>query len=80
MEDRIEARFFRLDDHVVVDLGRPVRLLNFDHETAFRWASALIKLGEQAQRVGAGRERMSRKEVVQFEESVVSPNHKITGS
>jgi hypothetical protein len=80
MTERVDAKFFRLDDHVVVDLGRPIRVLNFDHETAFRWASALIKLAEQAQRVGAGHARMSRKEVEIFEESIVSPKHRVTGS
>jgi len=80
MENRVEARFYRLDDHVVVDLGRPIRVLNFDSSTAYRWASALIKLAEQAQRVGAGHARMSRKEVDVFEESIVSPNHRVIGS
>lgn len=70
MKDRVEAKFLRLDDRVVVDLGRPIRVLNFDHETAFRWASALIKLGEQAQRVGRGRARMTRREVDVFEEEI----------
>jgi hypothetical protein len=80
MTERVDARFYRLDDHVVVDLGRPIRVLNFDYETAYSWARTLIKLAEQAQRVGAGRARMSRKEVDLFEESIVSPNHKVIGS
>ena len=80
MANRVEARFFRYDDRVIVDLGRPIRLLNFDRETCFAWARALIKLGEQAQRVGAGHARMSRVEVERFEESVVSPRHRVVGS
>ena len=68
--NRVEARFFRYDDRVIVDLGRPIRLLNFDRETCFAWARALIKLGEEAQRVGEGRARMTRREIDRFEESV----------
>ena len=75
MIDRVEAKFFRgADDHgdrVFVELSRPVQLLNFDFETAFAWAKTLIRLGEEAQRVGAGHARMSRREIDQFEESIL---------
>lgn len=70
MIDRVNATFTRIDDSVHIDLGRPIRMLNMDYETAFKWARALITMGEAAQRVGAGHARMSRAEVEQFEESV----------
>ena len=70
MKDRVEAKFSRQEDRVLVDLGRPIRFLDMDCITAYAWANALIKLGQEAQRVYAGHARMSRKEVEQFEESI----------
>jgi hypothetical protein len=54
-------------------------MLNLDYETAFRWARALITMGEAAQRVGAGHARMTRAEVTQFEESVCGTPRVIGG-
>lgn len=79
MMDRVDAKFFRIDDSVHIDLGRPIRLLNLDYETAFRWARALITMGEAAQRVGAGHARMTRAEVTQFEESICGTPRVIGG-
>ena len=70
---RIKALFTRREDRVLVDLGRVVQHLDMDYETAYAWADALIKLGQQAQRVAAGHARMSRREVEAFEEAIVSP-------
>lgn len=74
---RINATFARHEDRVLLDLGRPVQHLDFDFTTAFAWAKALIKLGEEAQRVAAGHARMSKKEVAAFEEGIVSPYHQV---
>lgn len=70
MPRRVVARFFRREDRVYVDLGQRLRLLDMDPDTALAWGRALLKLGEDAARVGAGHARMTRREVDQFEEAV----------
>ena len=77
---RVEARLFRREDRVYVDLGRYLRLLDLDALAACQLGRALLKLGEDAQRVGAGHARMTKKEVQQLEDAIVSPNHRILGS
>lgn len=71
MRDRVNATFFLGDDGKVhVDLGRLLRVLHFDHTTAFAWANALQQLGAQAQRTVEGKLAMSKKEVDQIEEAI----------
>lgn len=71
MIDRVEANFFRHEDKVFVSLSRPISLLNFDYETAIAWGKALLKLGEDAKRVGEGHARMTPKEIRGFEEAIL---------
>lgn len=68
---RIQATFARRGDRVLIDFGRVLQHVDMDYETAYDWARALIKLGEDAQRVGAGHAAMSRREVDRFEEAIL---------
>lgn len=77
---RIKAYFTRRDDRVLVDLGVVIQHLDMDYQTCYAWANALIKLGQEAERVATGHARMTKREVNAFEEAIVSPNHKVIGS
>ena len=79
MDHRVTAEFKRKEDRVYVLLSRHVRLLDMDPDTAMAWGRALLKLGEDAKRVGTGHARMTRREVEAFEEAIVSPRHRVTG-
>ena len=72
---RIDANFFvteaGLGDQVCVDLGRPVRVLNFDPQAAFRFADALITMAKAAEKNQAGKRGMTPKEVDGVEEAIL---------
>jgi hypothetical protein len=76
---KVKANLFRREDRVYVDLGRYLRLLDLDADAACQLGRALLKLGEDAKRVGTGHARMTRREVEAFEEAIVSPHHRISG-
>lgn len=73
--NRVDANFFiteaGMGDQVCVDLGRPIRVLTFDPDTAFRWADALIRMARQAERNQAGKRGMTPKEVDRVEEAIL---------
>ena len=75
-----EARGWVRDDRVLVDWGDWVRLMDIDHETAFRFAEMFITLGRQAERCSKGAGGMTKKELDRMEEGIVSPRHRLVGS
>jgi hypothetical protein len=73
--DRVSANFFvteaGLGDEACVDLGRPIRVLNFSPEAAFRFADALITMAKAAERNREGKRGLTLKEVDRVEEAIL---------
>lgn len=73
----LRASFMLHQDRVIVDWGAYTRTIDVDASKALQFASSLITVGQNAERVTKGHEKFTKKEVEKIEEGIVSPYHAV---